>query len=119
MITYRAEPGSNLIELTVDGKVSRAEFDGVATNLEAAIARHGEVRLLEDIRDFQGMDASAFWDDVKFSLRHMNDVSRAAIVTDERWIEWLVRVVGPALKADVRTFTPAETDAARAWLKSA
>jgi len=119
MITYQEEPGTNLIEITVDGKVSRAEFDEIAANLEAAIARHGKVRLLEDIRDFRGMDPAAFWDDVKFSLRHMNDVSRAAIVTDERWIEWLVRVVGPALKAEVRTFTPAEADAARAWLMGA
>ena len=117
MIEYREEPRSNLIEIRVEGKVTRAEFDEVAANLERAIARHGSVRLLEDIRDFSGIAASAFWDDVKFSLRHMNDVSRAAIVSEERWVDWHVRIVRPVVKAEIRTFTHAEADAARDWLR--
>ena len=29
--------------------------------LEAFIERHGEIRVLEVIKDFEGMDAGAFW----------------------------------------------------------
>lgn len=117
MIQYREVEGTNIAEITVQGKVSRAEFDEVAANLERVIERHGSVRLLEDIRDFRGIDASAFWDDLKFSLRHLNDVSRAAIVAEERWVEWLVGTVRPFLKAELRTFTHAEVEAARSWLR--
>ena len=36
---------------------------------QAFIKRHRQVRVLEVIQDFEGMDAAAFWHDVKFSLR--------------------------------------------------
>ena len=36
----------------------------------------------EVIKDFEGMDAGAFWHDVQFSLRHVQDFSRIAIVTN-------------------------------------
>ena len=46
------------------GRVSTEEFDAVATKLEAFIARHGHVRVLEIVKDFEGMDAIAFWHDI-------------------------------------------------------
>jgi hypothetical protein len=45
-------------------------FDRTAQKLEAFIARHGRVRVLEFVNDFDGMDVKAFWHDLKFSLRH-------------------------------------------------
>ena len=46
------------------------------SKLEAFIARHGHARVLEIVKDFEGMDAIAFWHDIKFSLRHVKDFSR-------------------------------------------
>ena len=57
------------------GRVSTEEFDAVAAKLEAFIARHGQVRVLEIVKDFEGMDAIAFWHDIKFSLRHLQAIS--------------------------------------------
>jgi hypothetical protein len=39
MLEYREEPGSDLIEIVVDGRIGRDEFERVAARLEAAIAR--------------------------------------------------------------------------------
>ena len=36
----------------------------------------------EVIKDFEGMDAGAFWHDVQFSLRYVQDFSRIVIVTN-------------------------------------
>ena len=73
MIEYREEAGSNVVEIVVDGGVSKAEFEDVAAKLEAAIARHGKVRVLEEVRSLGGIEPAAFWGDLKFSLRHLSD----------------------------------------------
>lgn len=117
MLSYHREPGTDIVEITIEGRVSRAEFDDVAAALEAVISQHGTVRVLEDIHSFEGIQASAFWDDLKFSLRHMNEVSRAAVVTDEHALEWFVRLVRPVVRGEIRTFHRGELDAARAWLR--
>ena len=44
----------------MSGRVSTEEFDRVASRLEAFIKRHGQVRVLEVVDDFEGMDAAAF-----------------------------------------------------------
>jgi hypothetical protein len=117
MIDYREDPGSNVVEITVDGGISRAEFDEIAGKLEARIKRDGKVRLLEEIRSLGAIDPSTFWADVKFSLRHLNDFSRCAVVTEKRWIEWLAKAVDPIIACEIRHFPPEQIDHARRWLR--
>ena len=117
MISYREVPGSRVVEITVDGPISRAAFEEIAGKLEARIALHGKVRLLEEIRRLDGIDPTTFWDDLKFSLRHLNDFSRCAVVTDRRWIEWFAKAVDPFVACEIRHFPPEQIDDARRWLR--
>lgn len=117
MIDYREDPASNVIEIVVDGGISREEFEAIAAKLEAQIARHGKVRLLEEIRSFGGIEPAAFWGDLKFSLRHLSDFSRCAVVTDQRWIEWLARAMDPLVACEIRHFPPEQIEHARHWLR--
>jgi SpoIIAA-like len=82
MLSYKEYDNALAIEIVIKGFVSKKEFDDTAKKLEAFIARHGKVNVLEVIEDFEGMDGAAFWQDFKFSLRHLNDFSRCAIVSD-------------------------------------
>ena len=87
-----------------------------AKKLEAFIARHGKVRVLEIIHDFEGMDAKALWHDLKFSLRHLNDFSRCAIVSDAKFLSLWSAIAEPFIDCEVAYFPPDEVDAARDWL---
>ena len=98
MLEYREDASDGLVEIVVDGRVSKAEFDEIATRLEAAIARHGKLRVLEEVRSFGGIDPSAFWADLKFGLRHLNHFSRCAVISDQRWIEVFARGVDKLLQ---------------------
>jgi len=118
MLDYREDPHSDLIEITVDGRIGKDEFEGIAARLEAAIARHGKVRVLEVVKSLGGVEPSAFWADLKFGLRHLNDFSRCAVVTDKRWIEWLAKAMDPLVACEIRHFPPEQIDAARAWLRA-
>jgi hypothetical protein len=102
--------------IVIKGFVSTQKFEDTAKKLKAFIARHGKVNVLEVIEDFEGMDGTAFWQDFKFSLAHLNDFSRCAIVSDGKWVTPWSEIVAPFFKGEVRYFPPDEIEAAREWL---
>ena len=116
MLSYKEYDNAQAVEIVLQSRVSTEEFDRVARQLEAFIARHGHVRVLEIVRDFEGMDASAFWHDIKFSLRHLKDFSRVAIVANPDTHHLWSSLVAPFMSCDVEHFAPGEEEAARDWL---
>jgi hypothetical protein len=116
MLTYKEMDNLAAVEMVITGRVSMEEFDQAARKLEAFIARHGRVRVLEIIHDFEGMDAMAFWHDLKFSLRHLTDYSRCAIVSDAKWPSLWSAIAEPFIECEVSYFPPEQIEAARDWL---
>lgn len=116
MLIFRDDVESGIVELTINGTISKTEFDDVATKLQAIIKERGKVRLLEEIKGFSGIEPSAIWDDIRFSFNHLNDFSRVAVVTDKSWIEWWTKAVSPFISVEVELFEPSEIEAARDWL---
>jgi len=116
MLSYKEYDNAQAVEILLKGRVSTEEFDGVASKLEAFIDRHGKVRVLEIIQDFEGMDAVAFWHDIKFSLRHLKDFSRMAVVCNPDTHHLWSSLVAPFMSCSVEHVGPGEEDAARDWL---
>ncbi len=116
MLSYKEYDNAQAVEIVLEGRISTEEFEALAKRLEAFIARHGRIRVLEIVRDFEGMDASALWEDIKFSLRHLKDFSRCAIVANPNTRHLWSSLVAPFMSCDVEHFPPGEEDAARDWL---
>ncbi len=116
MLAYKEMDNLTAVEIDISGRVSTEEFDATATKLETFIKRHGKVRVLEVIHDFEGMDAKALWHDMKFSLRHLNDFSRCAIVSDAKFLSIWSGIAEPFIDCEVAYFPPEEVEAARDWL---
>ena len=116
MLSYKEHDNAQAVEIVLKGRVSTPEFDAVATKLEAFIERHGHVRDAEVIKDFEGMDAVAFWHDIKFSLRHLKDFSRIAVACDPDAHHLWSSLVAPFMSCAVEHFASGEEDAARDWL---
>lgn len=116
MLSYTEFDNAQAVEISVSGKVSAEEFDRLAKNLEAFINRHGQVRVLEQIDNFEGMDAAALWHDITFSLRHLKDFSRIAIVCDPHVRNLWSSFVAPFITCKVEHFRPEEIAEARDWL---
>ena len=116
MLSYKEYDNAHAVEIVIGGRISTEEFDAIAAKLEAFIKRHGRVRLLEIVEDFEGMDAAAFWHDLKFSLRHLKDFSRLAVVVEPEVQHLWSRLVAPFMECRVEHFTPSEVEAARDWL---
>ena len=114
MLSYKEYDNAQAVEIVLKGRVSTEEFDSVASKLEAFIQRHGQVRVLEIIKDFEGMDAVAFWHDIKFSLRHLDDFSRMAVVCNPDTHHLWSSLVAPFMSCTVEHFVPGQEEAARA-----
>jgi hypothetical protein len=116
MLSYTEHDNAQAVEIALSGRVSTEEFDRVANKLEAFIKRHGQVRVLEVIKDFEGMDAAALWHDVKFSLRHVQNFNRIAVVASPEIHNLWSSLVSPFMHCEVEHFAPDEIEAARDWL---
>jgi hypothetical protein len=116
MLKYQEFDNAKLVEITLSGLVSTEEFDRVAKKLEAFIARHDEIKVLEIIEDFDGMEALAFWHDIRFSLRHLHDFDRCAVICEAKVIDLWSELIAPFSTCKQRHFHPRDIDAARDWL---
>ncbi|MGB3263884.1 MAG: STAS/SEC14 domain-containing protein [Microcoleus sp.] len=119
MIEYRNNPNNNIVELTVEGKITEADFDRVVTQMKADIENHSKLRLLEEIRSFEGMDLIALWKDAQFGLNHVNDFTHVAVVADAEWVRTISAAAGNILSAKVKAFERSQIEEARAWLLTA
>jgi SpoIIAA-like len=116
MLRYRQFDNTKSVEITVKGRVSLQEFERVAAKLDAFIARHGTIDVLEIIESFDGMDARAFWRDLRFSLHHLRDFGRCAVVSDAKLVDLWSELIAPFTGCEVRYFKPEQIAAARSWL---
>ncbi len=116
MIEYRNNPNNNIVEISVEGKISEADFDRVITQLKDDIEKHGKLRILEEIRSFEGIDPIALWKDVRFGLAHVNDFTHAAVVADAKWVRTFAEAINSVLSAEVKAFERPHLEKARQWL---
>jgi SpoIIAA-like len=116
MIDYRNHTDNNIVEITVEGHITEADFDQVIAQLKADLQKHSKLRVLEEIRQFDGIDPLALWKDVQFGFSHINDFTHAAVVTDAKWMRTFSEAVGSVLSAKVKGFESSHVDEARDWL---
>ncbi|WP_414565779.1 MULTISPECIES: STAS/SEC14 domain-containing protein [unclassified Anabaena] len=116
MIEYTNNPNNNIVELTVEGKITEADFDRVVAQIKADIEKHGKLRLLEEIRSFEGIDPITLWKDAQFGLNHVGDFTHAAVVADAEWVRTISAAADNILSAKVKAFERSQIEEARAWL---
>jgi len=77
----------NILELEVSGKFVASDFRGLESTFQKLVKQYGKIRILFRMRDFHGWEPVAFWDEVKFDLKHFGDIERLAMVGDKQWGE--------------------------------
>jgi len=116
-MTMASDDAAGVIEFTVDGEVTRAEYDRAVEAMEAQIARHGKFSGIAVVRDFAGMELAAWWKDISWGVGHLTKIKRIAVVTDIGWIAAAAKGTGWMMPAEYRVFPLADLEAARAWAR--
>ena len=115
--TVTEAAGEDVIEVTLTGKLTAADYEAFAPRTEALLERFDKVRMLVILRDFHGWTAGALWEDIKFDAKHFHDVDRLAMVGDSAWERGMTAFCKPFTTATVKYFDLEELDAARAWVR--
>lgn len=109
--------GGNAVCVTLHGKLAPEYYDTLGPALEAQIKDHGAMRLLLDLRDFDGWQGlSALGAHLKLVRSHVSAVQRIAVVADSAWVHMAERVIGGLVKAETKFFSPDAFEAAKAWV---
>jgi hypothetical protein len=115
-ITYHEHATLPVFEIGVDGKITQDDMDRVLPKVEAFLARHGKVRMVEVIPAFEGFEWSTIWDGIKFDVAHIRDIERVAVVTDVGWIGGWTRAFCKVMPLEVKVYDMADLADARAWV---
>ena len=117
MLSYTVDDDAGVIELIVDGEITRADYETLVPILEEQIAKHGTLRVVETVRKIGSVDWSLWWQDLKWVVGHRNKLARCAVITDHGWIGPITRAAAALFSGEMRVFREAEGDQARAWVR--
>jgi hypothetical protein len=109
--------GPSALELDILDKLNADDYREFIPPAEARIERQSKVNLLVRIKNFHGWTPSALWEDLKFDVKHFNDVGRLAVVGEDDSGKWMTTVSRPFTGAEVEFFTKQQLDAARDWVR--
>lgn len=115
MIEQLTSPSAGILGFRMTGKLHDEDYKTFVPMIDEA-AKTGKVRLLAQFHDFQGWDAKALWDDIKFATTHCTTIDRIALVGDKAWEKWMAAVCKPFTMAKIQYFDASQIDQAWAWL---
>ena len=109
--------GDGILHLGLRGKLDGEAYANDLEDLNRYMAKHEKMRLLIDLRDFDGWQGlGAIGEHLKLVRNHAGLVDRAAIVGDAGWQRMAAEVGKRVLSGEVRYFPGAEIEAAKSWL---
>jgi hypothetical protein len=106
-----------VLHVTVSGKLEASDYERFAPEVEHFIEQHDKIRILFETRDFEGWSAGALWEDIKFDVKHFNNIERLAIVGEKKWEKGMATFCKPFTSAEVRFFDSERLDEARLWVE--
>ena len=109
----------HIIGLNIDGSIDSEDIDRLAKLMEKRFGRGEKLRVYAEVNNWSGMSLAALVKDMRFSLQHLNDFEKEAIVSDNKWLEALAALGNTLfLGIEVKHFTLDEKDKALEWVSS-
>jgi hypothetical protein len=106
----------NTLVVRLLGKLDPSAYDGVDDEIGNAMSKSSNVRLLLDLREFDGWSGlSALGDHLSLVREYHRVPERIAIVGDKAWQRMAEKIMSKFVNAEARFFDAAEYDAAAAW----
>jgi hypothetical protein len=105
------------LRVTPFGRLQAEDFQHIAPEVDALIARHGKVRLLIDASRFDGWkNLAGFEHHAEFVKNHVQNVERIAVLTSHDWQQWLVGAVRVFVHPEIEAYDKRLEDQALTWI---
>jgi len=106
------------VKLTIDGTLKHSDYELMIPVIENAIkgVKEPKIKVLVDALNFNGWEVHALWDDLKFSLSHIELFTKIAFVGNKKWEEYAIKISNWFMIGDIEYFE--NIDDAINWLDS-
>lgn len=111
------QSSGQVIGYAIADKLHPTDYETLMLDTARVLEQYDSVHLLLRLDHFAGVDLQALWDDLKFGREYGRDVSKLALVGDDRWSRWLATASRPFYAQAARHFALEESDAAWQWLR--
>ena len=100
--------GGAVCDVKVSGKLDVEDYAKFLPEFERLINEHGKIRFLFRMHDFEGWTLGAAWQDMKFDIKHFNDIERLAMVGETKMQKVMTTFSKPFTKATNRFSHPCD-----------
>lgn len=116
MIKKLSQGEGRVLGYAVKDQITEKDLQLIDNDIDAAVDRHGKIRVLVNYEDLSGVDLDIIDDDLRL-MRYMDDIERFAVVSDNRLYSWVTSASDVVTDTDIRHFEPGEEKLAWEWLK--
>ena len=111
--------GNGTLHVQLRGKLDTRAYENDIDDLNKYMEGHDKVRLLIDLRDFDGWQGLGALRDHFYLVRgHADRVEKAAIIGDAGWQDMAVQIGKRAFGLDAKHFSSSSLEEAKNWLAS-
>ncbi|HWD18443.1 MAG TPA: STAS/SEC14 domain-containing protein [Verrucomicrobiae bacterium] len=104
------------LEVHLTGRLSQSDFQDFVPAAARKISEWGKFGIVVVMRNFDGCEPGAVWEDIKWDLKHYHDVERIALVGEKRWQAGMSKFCKPFMAAEIKYFDMNDLDRARQWV---
>ena len=115
-IEMQVDEQNKILTIALVGTLTKADYQPLVAEFARLATERGKVPVLLDMTRFHGWDAGALWQEIKFDLKHLNELECLAVVGEARWQQAISSFAKPFTPAPVRYFDGAQLAEAQAWL---
>jgi hypothetical protein len=110
----------NVLVISPDGPLEKADFAQLAKEVDSFIASNGKpARLMIYTRSFPGWrNFGAFVSHLRFVADHHRQIERIAAVTNSGFLKIVPRIANHFVRAEIKHFDFEDKDQALAWLET-
>jgi hypothetical protein len=111
------QDGEDTYTVRITGLLKKSELDAVQAEAAKQLSAGKRVRMLLLLDEFKGWDGGEEWGDISFYAEHGDQITKIAIVGDQKHKDEFMMFVGAGLRsAPVEFFKYDQIAQARAWL---
>ncbi|WP_017549116.1 STAS/SEC14 domain-containing protein [Salinicoccus carnicancri] len=117
MIELEESEYPNLVQMTVDGKMTEEDVEMIETFIDEHYGHEETLNALVDIKNFEGTDLLGIVKGILVDIKHWKKYGKFAVITDSVLVEGGSEISNLAPGIEVEQFDRAQKDQAWEWLK--
>lgn len=116
MYHISAKSQGNVVGIYIKGQLGFKDTQTLLPFLETCIRKHGDIRILVDLKDFKGIEFRGLLKVLFFVLKYRSRLDKKIVVTDQKWVKNWVKSFSLLFKTDIRYFRKENIEEAWEWV---